>query len=146
MKLILPFRALSVNNMYYANRQHGLKTSAKEWLYQVNWELAKYAKEFMELRQSFDPKKHGISIEFTFYYKDFYNSTGTVSSKCFDLSNVEKPLQDALLNPSNHGSPPYKTHNLALDDKFVVDSVSHKRPADLDSVEILITVVELPVK
>lgn len=144
MKFTINLPGYSINSMYYNDKRLGKRTDAKEWSYQVNWEIDKFAKEFMELRQQFDPKRHGLRVDLTFHYKNFYNAQQKISSKVHDLSNVEKPLLDLLLTKANHGPAPYKAQNLAIDDKYVIELNSKKRPAAKDSIDVEIYIIDLP--
>jgi hypothetical protein len=143
MKIILNSPGFSINSLYYGNRKLGKTAEAREWSAQINWQLAKYAKEFMELRQSFDASKHGFKVTLIFTYMNFYNKEGKISSKVHDLSNVEKPLIDLLFLKANHGQAPYKAPNLAVDDKYICDLISSKRPGLQDSIEVCIELQDL---
>ena len=142
MIIILPFKAYSVNDYYYANRAHGKKKEAKEWEYSVNWELAKY--NFDQLRNDFKVSEHGLKVSITFYYKSYYNKQGKISSKIFDISNCEKPLLDLIFNPVNFGPAPYKSPNAQIDDKNVIEMLVKKLPGLEDQVVIDIEIVPLP--
>lgn len=58
----------------------------------------------------------------------FYNQAGQISAKTFDLSNVEKPILDLLIN----------TH-MGLDDRFVTRLMSEKKVGPTHAIEIKIT-------
>lgn len=144
MKFTLNSPGFSINSMYYGNKKLGKTTDAREWSAQINWQLARFAKEFTELRQQFDPARHGFKVDLVFTYMKFYNAEGKISSKVHDLSNVEKPIIDLLFIKSNHGAPPYKAPNLAVDDKYIVSLSSQKLPGPQDSIEVCIELQDLP--
>jgi hypothetical protein len=100
-----------------------------------------------QLREAFDPQLHCYAIDLTFYYEhaDFYTKKGQVSSKTQDLSNCEKILIDCICLPKFFTEyPPYGIENLNVDDRFVVDLVSRKRPADKQAVHFTISIIDKP--
>lgn len=139
----IPFKAISVNDCYYGNRKFGMKKEAKEWSYGVNWELARHEERFKELKSQFDEKKHGLKVSFLFIYKDFFTKSGTISSKIYDLTNCEKLLLDLIVDSAHYGPAPYKSPNLNINDKYVVELVSKKRPGIADEVVVTIEIVDL---
>ena len=143
MKIIIPFAAYSVNNYYYGDKRHGKRAEAKQWEYQINWELNKYQPAFEDIKRQFVLGEHGFKVTFVFAYKSFFNKAGVISSKVFDVSNVEKPLLDLLFNPCNHGQAPYKSPNINIDDRFVVEMLSKKCQGDSDSIEITIELINI---
>lgn len=143
MKFTIPFAAYSVNNYYYGDKRHGKRAEAKQWEYSVNWELCKHQVAFEQLRASFIPSIHAFKVSFVFSYKSFFNKAGTISSKVFDISNCEKPLLDLIFNPCNNGPAPYKSPNVNIDDKFVIEMHSKKVQGDSDSIEITIELVNI---
>lgn len=51
-----------------------------------------------------------------------------LSNKCFDTTNIEKPLMDLIFLPKYFDLEyPFGCKNLNLDDKFLLDLVSKKR-------------------
>lgn len=143
IKFSLPFRAISVNDSYYGNRKFGMKKEAKEWTYAVNWELAKHSSQFDILREQFNPKEHGLSVSFCFIYKEFFNKSGSVSSKIYDLTNCEKLLLDLIVDSAHHGIAPYKSPNLNINDKHVIELFSKKAPGAQDRIDIEIKIVNI---
>lgn len=109
----------------FTNRN--FKTVAyRDWERFLLYELGK--KEVQEqldkIRQNFDSKKHGLVVKFDFYYpyNIIYTAEGKLSSKAFDLSNVEKPLLDLIFLVKHEDSG-----SLSIDDKFVLSLQSRKR-------------------
>ena len=141
--IILPFKPISINNMYYENRKHGMKSEAKDFCYQVNWELTKYGAQLKQLRSQFDETKHSLSVTMTFNYMNFYTKDRKISSKIYDLTNSEKLLLDLVVDAAHFGTAPYKSPNLCLNDKYVVELHSYKKPSTSDSIEITIAIVTL---
>ena len=143
LNLYLPIKAYSLNNMFYGNR-HIKKTEARNWeieiLHYISSKIDQDAiKAFTAL---FDPKKHGIVIKLTYYYPkaELITKAGTLSSKSFDLSNVEKPLIDVLMLAKYSDS---SITNLEIDDKFIVDLESKKRIGNEHSISVNFQLVEL---
>lgn len=139
-KIVLPFKAYSINDYYYNNRKFGKRKEAKDWEYQVNWQLKNY--DFSEFRSKFDPKTQALKVDIIYYYDNFYNKSGTLNKKIYDLSNCEKPLLDLIFNPSNYGPAPYKSPNLNIDDSNIIE-MNVKKCRGQDRVEVTITILEL---
>lgn len=144
MEFYLPLKAFSINDYFHNNRAHGKRKEAREWEYAINWAMRGLESEFQALRASFDPEVHGLEVTLTFYYSNLKTKAGKLNKKVYDLSNCEKVLLDLLLNPVNHGTPPYKSPNLNIDDTFVVALHSYKAPADKDGIGVKIQLVPQP--
>lgn len=140
-KIVIPFKAYSINDYYYNDRKHGKRKEAKEWEYQVNWQLKNY--DFSEFRNSFNPKTDALKVDITYYYSNFYTKAGNLNKKTYDLSNCEKPLIDLIFNPVNHGPAPYKSPNLNIDDCNIIEMNVKKLPGK-ESIEIVISTIKLP--
>lgn len=143
--ITLSLKPLSINAMYCKNRSW--KTAEYN-----TWSAAFFHKldveenvQIMEdLREFFNPKKHGYSIDLKFYYpKDtLFTKKGTLSSRAHDLSNVEKPLIDLLFLPVYFDKcSPYGCKNLNIDDKFIYELSSKKLPAKEYKIEINISII-----
>jgi len=139
----LPFQAYSINNQYYADRKFGMRKEAKEYCYQVNWQINAHSNEFEKFSKQFNPALHSLKVQFTHVYKEFYNKAGHISSKCFDLTNTEKLLLDLLFDERHHGQAPYKSPNLSINDKYVTELISKKCYGPEDCVLITIELVSL---
>lgn len=115
----------------------------KEWHYQIQNYLQspKNQSAFKQLRESFDPDKHFYSVCLTFYYPEhiLFTQKGNMSAKAHDCSNIEKPLIDILFLPSNNKVCP----NLNVDDKYIADLSSRKRPLDQHMIEVEMEILEL---
>lgn len=82
-----------------------------------------------EIREFFDPKKHAMSLKLQYYFPKsvLFNSSGTLSSRSFDLSNIEKNVIDLLCLPRTHeAADDWGAPNMNLDDKNIVRLVSEK--------------------
>jgi hypothetical protein len=138
-----------VNAFYYANKRHGLRPEAREMQCKVFHALSipEYASALELFRRTFKEKKHGYKATIVSYVPEtsFYNKQGLLSSRMCDLSNTEKGILDCVFLPKNYGdNPPYNCKNLNLDDKYLVDLVSAKRPTKGDwEVHLTLELVEL---
>lgn len=90
-----------------------------------------------ELKDEFDPTKHCIKVDITCYYprEVFFTKKGTISAKTFDLSNVEKPIVDVIFL-EKYATQTIK--NIGIDDKYITDLNSKKRPSIEHSINIRI--------
>lgn len=143
MKISLPFKAFSVNKQFAANKKYGMLKDAKDFCYQVNWQLQKYKDEFEEIRNNFDETLHGLEVEIIHYYKNFFNSKGGVSNKVLDITNTEKLLMDLIIDKEHYGPAPYLSPNLKLNDRNVIKLTSSKRAGGHDFVTVEINIVLL---
>lgn len=121
----LPMRAFSVNRMNY--RDARFKTAEfKDWFNELCARLGE-VKELSEMGD--DWRKHGgefcIWIHVKYPYHIYYNKGGTISAKTFDVSNVEKPIVDALFRET-----------MGVDDRFLVKCISEKSDGALYSIDI----------
>lgn len=131
--ILLPVKALSINK-YKCRDQRYLTSAAKDFISTVLHLISeeKNAAKLKELRDYFNPKKHMHKVSITQYYPndEFFTAEGSISSRTMDCSNFEKVLIDILLLPKHYGnSPPNTAQNLKIDDKFIVDLNSKKRPS-----------------
>lgn len=140
IQITLPFKAISINEAYYGQKKFGMKKEAKEWCYQVNWALKEYISQFSQFKK--DYKNNGLRVEFYFYYKNFYNKEGSISSKTLDLSNSEKILLDLVVDSRHYGPPPYKSPNLNINDSQVVELFSKKLEGPEDKIVIKILEID----
>jgi hypothetical protein len=115
-------KPLSVNNLYYANKRHGLRADSKDWQRQVFYGLSHYEKELAALRNKFKKNKHGYAVSLTFVLPPeiLYTKTGELSSRAADLSNVEKSIIDCLFLPKHYSNDvPNGCQNLCMDDRYL---------------------------
>lgn len=132
--LTLHIEPLSVNSTYYGNRGHGKTASSKQWFCDVFSQLALPSNNLAlrDLREFFKSKEHAycISLIFEMPRSRLYTKTGELSSKVTDLTNIEKSLVDAIFLPKYFGpSVPYECENLNIDDRYLWELHSSKRPS-----------------
>lgn len=79
----------------------------------------------------------GLNLTFQYPIDVLYTKAGHISRRSMDLSNIEKMLIDLIFDNRFHerGTP-----NLNLDDKFIVDLKSEKRPSKDDDFHILVDI------
>jgi hypothetical protein len=145
-------KPFSINRTYSTGRGGGFfKTNAAdEWcaevFHQLNSETHQY--QFELIRSVFDPKRHGLSFSITACYPiaDFYRKAGGISSKTQDVSNFEKILIDCMCLPKFNETPvPYGCKNLNVDDKYIIDMHSAKRPTNgTPWISVFVSIVDLP--
>lgn len=146
----LPVKPLSVNNAYFRNRQYNKK--ARE--YRKNFLLAlqedSIQHQLDKVKALFNPKKHALKVEYHFFFPYdilFTKSGWQISSRSFDLTNIEKLPQDFIFNSKYldreiDGIP---IKNLDLDDKYIVSLISTKNlsPQSEHQLTVNIHVVQL---
>lgn len=132
-KLILNSSPFSINRMTYRDKRQKTE-DFKQWVYGIEEELRleRNQKSLKLLRDYFDPKLHYYSVSLTFYYPAhlIFTKDGYMSAKAHDCSNIEKPLIDIIFLPQ------YKVENLEIDDKYIADLHSRKRPLEGHCIEV----------
>ena len=123
----LKIKPFSVNQMY--GRERNRKTmDCYDWEAQFCHLLRQDApqKALKELREAFDSSNHAYVVRLTFGFHSsiFFTKDGAISSRSFDLTNLEKPILDLLCGPKYHEQ---EAPNLNCDDKLVVQVVSAKK-------------------
>lgn len=141
--ITLNIKPYSVNKYFYGNRAIKRRET-------VEWEMSiieilrheNIQKKIQDFKDRFDPAKHSIEIEMLFHYPHdvLYTKKKQLSSRAFDLSNVEKPLIDVLFLAKYCTD---KIKNLEIDDKYVTKMTSQKLAADTHRIEIKIQLVDL---
>lgn len=109
-------KGFSVNAAYYASRK--IKTQAcRDWE-QVMLHQLDDIKDLVDLADTYRETGGSFFIEIVHEYPHhiFFNKQGTISSKTFDCSNVEKLLIDLIFG-----------RTLGIDDKNITELVSKKR-------------------
>ena len=123
--------------MYYGRRDQ--KTAAYcDWERAFLHELAKTEPQLAlkELREAFDIAKNCYRMRITWHSPDLLTKDSKLSSRTFDVTNCEKIIVDLLTLPKFHVQG---THNLNIDDKYVMTLSSGKRCSTKDW-EIRITI------
>jgi hypothetical protein len=146
IKLLLNIEPYSVNKYFYGNRSIKRRQT-------VEWELRiidclksdKTQKELEEFRNLFSFEKNSLKIDMIFHYPKeiLYTKKNHLSSRAFDISNVEKPLIDVIFLAKYSND---KVKNLEIDDKYIVEMSSKKTHSkDLNHyIEIIIELLDLP--
>ena len=85
-------------------------------------------------------------LRFYFPQHLLFTKKGEISKRSFDLTNIEKLLQDNLFESRYNGREidGVVIENFDIDDKFIVDLHSRKLPHEKDYHEIRITVALIP--
>lgn len=147
MLVELASKPLSVNKLYYANKQHGLRPESKTWQAGVFMGLSQYEKGLADLRERFKVGRHGYKVQITYILPKnvLYNKQGEPSSRAADLSNCDKALIDCLFLPKNFSNNvPYGCQNLCMDDKHLFELSSKKVPGPDYKIIMDIELIELP--
>lgn len=129
--LWFPLRAVSFQQARFGKgrvfktpKQAGFEGSITHYLRQYESKL-KIFKNF------FNPEIHIIQSCWEFGYSDFFTKKdGIVSSKCLDLDNSIKNIQDVIFK------------SLEIDDKFIVKSSSHKWKVEKDYIRCSFKILE----
>ena len=145
----------SVNKAYYRNRQ--LTQEARQWRSEFLLQLQQedILSKLREVRKEFQPKLHGISVEYVFFYpyKLLYTKKGEVSKRSNDLTNIEKLVQDNIFDSRFNGRviEDITIENLDIDDKYIISLQSKKLPLpdlledqDHHLIEISFSLISLP--
>lgn len=143
-KFVLSVRSYSVNKLYYRD-QRFKRQETYEWMAQVfnQLSLQEHQDNLKALKDFFDPKKHCLQFQIVEYYtaEKFTASNGEISSKTFDISNIEKPLIDLFCDSKYYDEPhPYGCKNLSINDKFVTELYSSKRLGNFPRLEVSIKI------
>lgn len=125
ISFMLHGKAFSINKYYYKSR--AVKTKeARAWEEQIMAQLANRP-EVIEMADMWRKNGGYFHVGMIFYYPEsvFFNSHSVVSAKTFDLSNIEKPLLDLVLN-----------HTMQIDDRHVTRLDSRKMVGAWESIQI----------
>ncbi len=123
----LQTKAFSINKMHY--RDQRFKTAEyKDWATKV-LHLLSEIKELYDMGGDWQRSGGVFAVEFEFVYPAYiyYNKSKQVSSKTFDLSNVEKPLLDLIFGDT-----------MEVNDRNVVKLVSSKRAGAMYAINVSI--------
>jgi hypothetical protein len=119
LKFSLPIKAFSVNAMYYGSIRKK-KPACCEWETIVE----EYLSRIDELKSLANYKS--FNMEYHFFMPGFFNKAGDISAKTYDLTNIEKNLQDMIFKAIN------------TDDRFVVSVFSTKQPSMAYRIDVVI--------
>ena len=131
----------SVNSAYYRNKVRTQKT--RNWSESIHAQLTapSLKKSIESFRKAFKPSKHSLSVTLCFYipHEKFYTKAGNVSRRSTDLDNCIKLLLDTLLDPRFFKRDLF---NFNIDDQYVTDLPTMKRPADKHSISIIVQILD----
>lgn len=125
IEITLPMKAFSINRMNY--RDVRFKTTEfKAWFNELCERLQAY-KELLDMGDDFRSQGGEFCLWLTVAYPPhiFYNKSNQISAKTYDLTNVEKPICDAIFRET-----------MRVDDRFLVKCISEKIPAAMNSITI----------
>jgi hypothetical protein len=90
-----------------------------------------YTRQVKDFKASFDPKFNVIESSWLFLYTDFFTKKeNTISSKCLDLDNSTKNIQDLIFR------------FMDMDDKNIAKSKLMKWQSDQDKIICRLNIVE----
>lgn len=94
--------------------------------------LNSYKDQMKEFKRSFNPSIHVLESNWAFLYTDFFTKKdNAVSSKCLDLDNSTKNIQDLIFK-----------YGLEMDDKLIVRSSLFKWHSDKDKIILKLNILE----
>ncbi len=148
-KISLPLKPFSVNAMYSNTRN--FKTAAyRDWELAALYAILNEHLVLTQLREAFDPIKHCFEVEIISYVPKaiLFTKAGTLSSRSYDLSNIEKNLIDLLFLPRYHQELQQMRPtggNINADDKGIVTLRSAKRCSTDDKflLEVIVSIEPL---
>lgn len=126
MKFTLQIKPFSVNAYHYRDKRH--KTAeARAWEAQVLEALEPHEKTLLEIADDWNKAGGCFRVVLTFLFPPhiFYNKAGQISSKTFDLTNVEKPIIDMIFGQV-----------MNVNDKTIVQVISQKLPGPMYAIEV----------
>jgi len=143
LKFLIPTKAYSINAYYYKSRNQK-RREAVEWEMNVvnRFRDETFKKEIEEFKKLFNPEKHGLVFNLIYFYPKniVLTKEGRLSSRAFDLTNVEKPIVD-LITAEYHCTDLCK--NLEIDDKHIMKVKSEKGIAKNHAIYVEIDIKEL---
>lgn len=131
IEIKLPLEAFSINRK--SSRDMRFTTSAyKDWATRVVY----FLENSIELKQLGvrwlnDGGQFHVEYHFIYPGNKYYNAKGDISSKVYDLTNVEKPLQDLIFD------------TMGVNDKYVTKLISTKEPGADYQIKILLKLLPL---
>jgi Holliday junction resolvase RusA-like endonuclease len=127
----LPIKAFSVNAYHYRDKRHKTQ-EARAWEEEVKFLLDEH-KPLLDIAAEHIKLGGEFVVYLTFSYPKhiFYNKIGQVSAKTYDLSNVEKPILDLIFKET-----------MGVDDRFVTQIVSAKRPGASFAIDVKIRLIK----
>ena len=145
----LNIEPFSINQMFTLT---SYKTSSyKKWQEFFIHEMLKQGpqKAMSQVREFFSPDSHAVMITLVYMFPKniLFTSKGTLSSRAFDLSNIEKNVIDLLCLPKVHeASDDWGAPNMNFDDKNIVKLLSKKEVSIDGNTCIHVTVDIVPIE
>jgi len=127
----------SINKAYYKTKKV-LTIDGRRYRKRLLCTISKskeIVEELMRLRLAFDDTKHALRIYIIYYIPrhEYYTQEGKISMRSGDVDNYAKLTTDFLCNSKyiGHKFPEIDTdiQNLGIDDRYIVDYDSSKRPS-----------------
>lgn len=145
VRIIIPEKPYSVNKMFYSNRSIK-RREAVEWEQTIieHFRDEDLKEELHYLRSQFNPSIHCIHVSIKFYFPKsiLLTKENKLSSRAFDLTNMEKPLIDVVFLEKFCTE---KCKNLQIDDKYITKVVSEKLLGDQHRIELEIELKPLQI-
>lgn len=142
----IPIKPYSVNAMYYRDGRRK-KREAVQWEQSVSEYLrnSEIQSQLQKIRQNFGVEKNSICVDLEFQFPDeiLFTQKGIMSSRAFDLSNMEKPLIDVIFLAKYSSSA---CKNLEIDDRYISKLSSSKTSGNQYLIKIKIELVALPTR
>ena len=130
----LPIRAKSSQDKQIARfgKRFGLRNSNSTLAFkeEVLKLLLEYKASMAIFKREFNPKIHSLHAEWTFCYSNLYTKKGEINSRCCDLGNDIKCVQDLIMNKA-----------IGIDDKFIT-YCEIRKIEEPDSIELFLTIQE----
>ena len=153
-------KPISINSAFYRNRK--LTEKARLYRRDILTQLQSQLSILTPITKEFNPLKHCLSVSYTFYIPNeyFFTKKGTLSHRSQDLDNCLKLLTDFIFNTKYdtswlrsksakeralYGSLS-SLSNLGIDDKYIQSNASEKLPSNAYSIEVDISIKELPIR
>lgn len=151
-------KPLSVNAAYYRNRKFNEK--ARQFRAKFLTQLYSQIQVLKPIKDSFDPTRHCLVYSFKFYIPNefYFTKAGKLSHRSGDLDNFLKLIIDFLSN-TKYNSDWLRSKsaseralygsltsigNLGIDDKVIQELHTEKLPSDSYSIEVSISIKDLP--
>lgn len=142
----------SINKAYYLK---SFKTGAptkvrtkecREWGDKVLSQLEQYREALKLFKQSFNEDTDALRLELLFLIppSHYFTKEGKISIRSCDLTNVEKLLVDVLCDErfNNRELNGHKILNLDINDKYIIELLSEKKPSDDDyMIEMTLSII-----
>jgi Holliday junction resolvase RusA-like endonuclease len=120
--LEFPFRAVSFQQARYGKGRVFKTKKQEDFETKISSLLLMDRLKVNQFASLFDPEIHVIQSSWKFLYSDFFTKDNNVSSRCLDLDNSIKNIQDVI----------YKF--MGINDKYIVKTDLHKWEGEEDGI------------